>query len=95
MYHYEQNISVYSSVIFYIHSAYIYINIPIFYMYFTHYLQLIFSFRTLYSAASSVGSYATTDRGSDRGTSILKFSEMSEGADKEAAKSIYQRGTDC
>ena len=40
------------------------------------------------------GSFATTDQGNMRGTSVLRFSEMdtSSGVDTETAKALYQKG---
>jgi CRISPR/Cas system-associated protein Cas7 (RAMP superfamily) len=42
----------------------------------------------------SLGSFSTTDQGTDRGTGVLRFSEMdtSLGADKETSKALYQKG---
>ena len=41
-----------------------------------------------------LGSFATTDQGNMRGTSVLRFSEMdtSSGVDTETAKALYQKG---
>ena len=42
-----------------------------------------------------LGSFATTDQGNMRGTSVLRFSEMdtSSGVDTETAKALYQKGS--
>ena len=40
------------------------------------------------------GSFSTTDQGTDRGTGVLRFSEMNSGSgmDKDTAKALYQKG---
>ena len=39
-----------------------------------------------------LGSFSTTNQGTDRGTGILRFSEMETGEDIDTAKYLYQKG---
>jgi hypothetical protein len=39
-----------------------------------------------------LGSFSTTSQGTDRGTGILKFSQMNNSSGVDAAKSLYQKG---
>lgn len=47
-----------------------------------------------YSFLFTAGSFATTDQGTERGTGVLRFSEMntSSWVDAETAKALYQKG---
>ena len=47
-----------------------------------------------YSFLFIAGSFATTDQGTERGTGVLRFSEMntSSWVDAETAKALYQKG---
>jgi hypothetical protein len=39
-----------------------------------------------------LGSFSTTTQGADRGTGMLKFSQMDNSSGADAAKSLYQKG---